>query len=294
MNDYLVRATAADGTILAFAAVTKKLAETARKNHGTSPVATAALGRLLTAGAMMGALLKDEDDLLTLSIRGDGPLSGITVTADASGNVKGFVGNPEVWIPPKANGKLDVGGAVGRGTLTVTRDQAFGQPYSSQVDLTSGEIGDDLAAYFVLSEQIPSSVGLGVLVDTDHSVLNAGGFLLQLMPGCEEETITALESNLKQIPSVTGALARGAAPEDLLSTLLSGLAPKFETTMPLAFSCNCSRERVSKVLTALGKEELASLLEENEPVELKCHFCGKRYAFSPEELSALAKSLTNS
>lgn len=286
MNDYLIRATAADGTVLAFAAITKNLVEEARARHQTSPVATAALGRLLTAGTMLGALLKDADDLLTLSIRGDGPLGGITVTADDQGTVKGFVHNPDVWIPLKPNGKLDVGGAVGAGTLTVTRDQAYGQPYSSQVELTSGEIGDDLAAYFVRSEQIPSSVGLGVLVEK-NTVRTAGGFLIQLMPGCAEETITAIEENLKNIPSVTGALDSGSTPEDLLQTLLTGLSVKFETKTPLSFACNCDRARVSKVLLTLGKKELSSLIAENEPVELKCQFCGEKYLFSVEELREL-------
>ncbi len=286
-SDYLVRMSAAEGTVLAFAATTKDLTEIARKSHGTSPVATAALGRLMTAGTMMGALLKDEKDLLTLSVRGDGPLAGITVTADNTGKVKGFVSNPSVWIPPKENGKLDVGGAVGNGTLTVTRDQAYGQPYSSQVALSTGEIGEDLAAYFVLSEQVPSSVGLGVLVDTDHSVRCAGGFLIQLMPGHSEETIDRLEQNISAFLGVTSFLNDGGSPEEMLENLLSGLSPVQEETMPLFFFCNCDRDRVRKVLLSLGKKDLDSLIESGEDTELKCHFCGRKYVFTPEELKEL-------
>lgn len=288
VSDYLVRMMAAEGTVRAFAATTRELVEEARRVHAASPVATAALGRLLTAGAMMGVQLKDEKDLLTIAVRGDGPLGGVTVTADMHGRVKGFVGCPDVWIPPKYAGKLDVGKAVGRGTLTVTRDQAYGQPYSSQVELTTGEIGDDLAAYFVLSEQLPSSVGLGVLVDKDDTegffVKRAGGFLIQVMPGCSEETITALEENLKRIPSVTGALEEGKSPENLLEELLFGLSPKMEGRDSLSFYCSCSRERVSKVMISLGRKELTELLEDKKPVELCCQFCGKKYEFSPEEI----------
>lgn len=286
-RDYLVRMSAAESTVIAFAAATKELSEEARIAHDTTPVATAALGRLLTAGAMMGALLKDDQDLLTLSIRGDGPLAGITVTADPSGRVKGFVSNPSVDIPPKANGKLDVGGAVGNGTLTVTRDQAYGQPYSSQVALTTGEIGDDLAAYFALSEQIPSTVGLGVLVDTDLTVRCAGGFLIQLMPGHSEETIDILEKNLSGFPGVTAFLNQGGTPEEMLSLLLEGLSPTPEQTMPLQFYCNCDRDRVQRVLLSLNRKDLDSLIEAGEDTELKCHFCGRRYLFTPQELRAL-------
>ncbi len=291
MSDYLVRMMAAEGTVRAFAATTKDLAEEARRIHNTSPVATAALGRLLTAGTMMGVQLKDEADLLTLAIRGDGPLGGVTVTADMHGRVKGFVSHPDVWIAPKYAGKLDVGKAVGAGTLTVTRDQAYGQPYSSQVNLQTGEIGDDLAAYFVLSEQLPSSVGLGVLVDKDDGdgffVKRAGGFLIQVMPGCTEETISALEKNLTKIPSVTAALDEGKTPEDLLAILLDGLSPRAEGQDRLSYYCNCSRERVSRVLLSLGRKELDTMIEEQKPVELCCQFCGKKYAFSVEEIRGL-------
>ena len=291
MSDYLVRMMAADGTVRAFAATTKDLAEEARRIHNTSPVATAALGRLLTAGAMMGVQLKDEKDLLTLAIRGDGPLGGVTVTADMHGRVKGFVNHPDVWIAPKYAGKLDVGKAVGAGTLTVTRDQAYGQPYSSQVNLQTGEIGDDLAAYFVLSEQLPSSVGLGVLVDKDDAdgfyVKRAGGFLIQVMPGCTDETITALEKNLTQIPSVTAALDEGKSPEDLLEILLSGLSPQTEGQDDLSYYCNCSRDRVSRVLLSLGRKELDAMIAEGKPVELCCHFCDKKYEFTVDEIQGL-------
>ncbi len=288
-QDYIVRATAEYGMIRAFAATTKHLVQEARERHDTEPVATAALGRLLTAGAMMGVTLKGEEDLLTLMIRGDGPLQGITVTADARGRVKGFVHQPHVWVPLKRPGKLDVGAAVGKGTLTVIRDQAFGEPYSSQVELATGEIGDDLTYYFVASEQVPTSVGLGVLVDTDKSVRRAGGFLIQLMPDCSEAAADRLEQNLSQVGSVTGFLEQGMRPEDILNLLLEGLSPEILEKTPTEFYCNCSRERVSKVLLSMGREELEKLIREDHGTELECHFCGEKYRFTEEELRQLAQ-----
>ena len=285
--DYIIRATAAEGSVRAFAAVTKQLTEEARKIHHTSPVITAALGRLLTAGAMMGVMLKGEKDLLTLTVRGDGPVQGITVTADAEGRVKGFPYQNEVWIPRKQNGKLDVGGAVGAGTLTVVRDQGMKEPYSSQVQLQTGEIADDLTYYFVTSEQVPSSVGLGVLVDRDQSVRQAGGFILQLMPGAPDEVISRLEDNLRNVSSVTSMLEEGLSPEQILERLLQGMNPEILERRPAQFWCGCSRERVEKVLISLGRQELETMIREGQPADLHCHFCNREYSFSIEELKEL-------
>lgn len=282
--DYIVRGTAADGYIRAFAASTRDLTEEARNIHQTSPVVTAALGRLLTAGCMMGTMLKGEDDLLTLTIRGDGPLQGLTVTADSRGKVKGFPYQPQVWIDPRSDGKLDVGGAVGRGTLTVVRDQGLKEPYSSQVSLVSGEIGDDLTNYFAVSEQVPSSVGLGVLVDRDQHVKEAGGFIIQLMPGVSDEVISELENSLKQIHSVTRLFEEGLTPEQILQRILGTMNPEILETIPAEYHCSCSRERVGKVLLSLGAKELQSLIDEGKPAELNCNFCGKSYTFSVDEM----------
>ena len=285
--DYIIRATAAEDSVRAFAAVTKELTEKARQTHKTSPVVTAALGRLLTAGAMMGVMLKGEKDLLTLTIRGDGPVQGLTVTADAEGRVKGFPYQNEVWIPRKPNGKLDVGGAVGQGTLTVVRDQGMKDPYSSQVQLQTGEIADDLTYYYVTSEQVPSSVGLGVLVDRDMTVRQAGGFILQLMPGAPDEVISRLEANLRSVSSVTEMLEEGLMPEQILERLLSGMDPEILEKRPAEFWCGCSRQRVEKVLISLGRQELETMIREGRPADLHCHFCNKDYSFSTEELKEL-------
>ena len=255
MKDYIVRATAAEGQVRAFAATTKELVETAREHHNTSPVATAALGRLLTAGAMMGSMMKNETDMLTLQVRGDGPLGGITVTADSKGDVKGYVNNPDVMLPPK-NGKLDVGGAVGIGLLQVIKDMGLKEPYSGQTILVSSEIAEDLTYYFANSEQVPSSVGLGVLMEKDNTVECAGGFIIQMMPFAKEETISQIEENLKNITSVTDHLKKGETPEQILEILLGNLGLEITDTMPTRFYCNCSKERVEKAVISVGKKEI--------------------------------------
>lgn len=288
-RDYIVRATAADGMIRAFAATTKNLVQEAKDRHNTSPVCTAALGRLLTAAAMMGIMLKGDDDLITITIRGDGPMQGVTVTGDSHGNVKGFVYNNNVWVPDKYAGKLDVGAAIGRGTLMVVRDQEFGEPYTSQVALVSGEIAEDLTYYFAASEQVPSSVGLGVLVGTDQNVLNAGGFIIQLMPGCTDDIIDRLEGRLKEIRSITAFLNEGKSPEDMLEEILGDMGLEITDTVPSQFKCNCSRERTEKVLMSVGKDELQDMIDDGKPVTLTCHFCGKKYTFNVDELKALKK-----
>ena len=289
MKDYIVRAIAADSQIRAFAAVTTETVETARQDHNTSPVATAALGRLLTAGTMMGVMMKGDKDILTLQVKGDGPIQGITVTADSKGRVKGYVGNPEVIIPANAKGKLDVSGAVGNGFLQVIKDMGLKEPYIGQTILQTGEIGDDLTSYFATSEQTPSSVGLGVLMEKTNTVRCAGGFIIQLMPFAEEETISKLEHNLSLINSVTALLDQGMTPEQLLERVLDGFDVEITDRMPCSFTCNCSKERVEKALISIGKKELQEMIDEDKPIEVNCHFCGKTYKFDVDELKKMEK-----
>ncbi|MDY2938531.1 MAG: Hsp33 family molecular chaperone HslO, partial [Fusicatenibacter sp.] len=273
----------------AFAATTKETVETARAAHNTSPVATAALGRLLSAGAMMGVMMKGEKDLLTLQIHAGGPLQGITVTADSKGNVKGYVGNPEVILPANAKGKLDVAGAVGVGFLDVIKDMGLKEPYIGQCALQTSEIAEDLTYYFATSEQVPSSVGLGVLMNRDNTVRQAGGFILQLMPFCDEAVIEKLEQRIAQVQSVTAMLDEGLTPEQILERLLGDMDLVINDTVPTQFHCNCGRERLSRVLITLGRKELSSMIRDGKPVELKCHFCNKAYEFSVEELKELLR-----
>lgn len=288
MTDYIVRATAAEGQIRAFAAVTKDTVEEARRRHGTSPVATAALGRLLTAGAIMGSMMKNDTDMLTLQIRGDGPLGGITVTADSHANVKGYVLNPDVMLPPK-NGKLDVGGAVGIGLLTVIKDMGLKEPYSGQTILVTSEIAEDLTYYFANSEQVPSSVGLGVLMDKDNTVKCAGGFIIQLMPFAENKTIDQLEENLKKVTSVTKLLDAGYTPQQLLEELLGGMELEITDTMPARFYCNCSKERVEQAVVSIGKKDIEEMIKEGKDIEVKCHFCNTAYKYTIDELKEILK-----
>ncbi len=289
MSDYIVRAMAADSQIRAFAITSRELVEQARQIHNTSPVATAALGRTLSAGAMMGASMKGEKDLLTIQIRGDGPLGGIVVTADSGANVKGYVHEPAVLIPANAKGKLDVAGAVGKGMLQVIKDLGMKEPYVGQTTLQTGEIAEDLTYYFATSEQIPSSVGLGVLLNRDNTVRQAGGFLIQLMPYTEEKVIETLESRLSGLHSVTELLDRGLSPEELLEELLGDLGLVVSDTLPAAFSCNCSKERVEKAIVSIGSKEIREMVQEGEPVEVKCHFCSRAYVFSVEELKEILR-----
>ena len=289
MGDYIVRATAADNQIRAFAATTKELVEKARAAHDTRPVATAALGRLLTGGVMMGVMMKGEKDLLTLQVKGDGPIGGITVTADSQGHVKGYVENPDVLLPANALGKLDVGGAVGNGMLRVIKDMGLKEPYVGQVALETGELGDDLTYYFATSEQVPSSVGLGVLMEKDNTVKQAGGFIIQLMPFTDEKVIEALEKKISEVQSVTSMLNLGMTPEDILNELLGEFHPEISEKIPAEFHCDCSKKRVEKVLISLGKKELTSIINDGKPVELKCHFCNSGYTFTTEELKEILK-----
>lgn len=287
MADYIVRATAANSQIRAFAATTKEMVERARAAHNTSPVATAALGRLMTAGAMMGSMMKGEKDVLTLQIKAGGPLNGITVTADSQGNVKGYVGNPNVVIPANSKGKLDVAGAVGPGFLNVIKDMGLKEPYSGQTMLQTCEIAEDLTYYFATSEQVPSAVGLGVLMNKENTVRQAGGFIIQLMPFAEESVIARLEQKLKDVTSVTAMLDAGNSPEQILQNLLGDLGLEINDTMPTQFYCNCSKERVSKAVVSIGKKDLREIIADGKPIEVNCHFCNTSYNFSVEELKAL-------
>ena len=289
MSDYIVRAIAANDQIRAFAAVTTETVETARQDHNTSPVATAALGRLLTAGAMMGTMMKGEKDILTLQIKAGGPLEGITVTADSKGRVKGYVGNPNVCIPANSKGKLDVAGAVGIGFMNVIKDMGLKEPYVGQVALQTSEIAEDLTYYFATSEQVPSAVGLGVLMNKDNTVRQAGGFIVHLMSFAEESTIAKLEENVQKITSVTNLLEEGHTPESLLDKVLEGFDVEINEKIPTKFYCNCSRERVEKALISIGRKELNEMIQEGKPIELNCHFCNHNYEFTVEELKEILR-----
>lgn len=289
MSDYIVRATAADARIRAFACTTKELVEKARQAHNTSPVITAALGRLLSAGAMMGSMLKGDDDLLTIQVKGDGPAGGLTVTADSKGSVKGYANVPDVILTANAIGKLDVAGAVGNGYLSVIKDMGLKEPYVGQTQIQTGEIAEDLTYYFATSEQVPSSVGLGVLMDKDNTVRQAGGFIIQLMPFAEDEVITKLEENLSNVSSVTKMLDEGNTPEKMLEILLEGLEPEITDTIPAEFNCNCDKKRVEKALISIGKTEIKSMIDDGEEIEVNCQFCNSHYKFSIDELNDIYK-----
>ena len=287
MNDYIVRATAANHQIRAFAATTRNLVETARAAHNTSPVATAALGRLLTGGVMMGAMMKNEKDVLTIQIKCDGPIQGLTVTADVNGNVKGYVENPMVMLPPSKKGKLDVATALGLGVMNVIKDMGLKEPYLGQTILVTSEIAEDLTYYFATSEQVPSSVGLGVLMEKDNTVKQAGGFIVQVMPFIEEEVLAKLEENIGKIESVTEMLDKGYTPEQILETVLDGMDVEYTDTLPANFHCNCSKERVEKALISIGRKDIKEMIDDGKPIEMHCHFCNTSYEFSVDELKEI-------
>ena len=325
MNDYMVRGTAANAQLRIFAATTRETVEAARAAHNTSPVMTAALGRLLTAGAMMGSMMKGEEDILTLQIRGEGPGRGLTVTADSGGNVKGYALVPQVVLPANEKGKLDVGGALmgrenyrtmdpgagedGRqaegdksdgekeresaspvgGILSVIKDLGMKEPYVGQTVLQTGEIAEDLTYYFAVSEQTPSSVGLGVLMEKNNTVKQAGGFIIQLMPYAEDAVIEKLEQNLQRISSVTTMLEEGLTPEGILEKVLDGMDIEWTDTLPVRFYCNCDKERVERALVSIGEKELTGIISEGKPIEVKCHFCNRAYEFTVEDLEELLK-----
>ncbi len=286
-KDYIVRATAAEGQVRAFAIRSRKLVEQARIYHNTSPVMTAALGRLLSGGAMMGVMMKGEKDLLTLQVRGSGEAKGMTVTADSQGNVKGYPQVPDVMRPPNAEGKLDVGGAIGSGILSVIKDIGLKEPYVGQVALQTSEIAEDLTYYFAASEQVPSAVGLGVLMNRDNTVRQAGGFIIQLMPGAGEGIVGALEAAMAKMDSVTEMLEQGDTPEVLLERLLGSLGLEVLGHIPAHYRCDCSKERVSRAVASIGAKDLRELAESCEPIEVACQFCGRRYVFTPEDMEGL-------
>lgn len=288
MKDYIVRATAADSQVRAFAITSGELVEEARTRHNTSPVATAALGRLLTGGAMMGSMMKNETDMLTVKVRGNGPLEGITVTADSHANVKGYVEHPDVMLPPN-NGKLDVGGAVGIGIMQVIKDMGLKEPYVGDTMLVTSEIAEDLTYYFASSEQVPSSVGLGVLMEKDNTVKCAGGFIIQMMPFAKEETIAKIEENLKNVTSVTELLDQGYTPEQLLEKLLGNAGLEITDTIPAQFYCNCSKERVEKAVISIGRKDIQEMIDDGEDIEVKCHFCNSAYNYTIEDLKRIIK-----
>lgn len=289
MSDYIVRATAANNQIRAFAITSKDLVEEARKRHNTSPVITAGLGRLLSGAAMMGAMMKGDEDLLTLQIKCGGPVQGLTATADAKGNVKGYAEVPDVMLPPNPQGKLDVGGAVGLGILNVIKDMGLKEPYAGQVALQTGEIAEDLTYYFATSEQISSAVGLGVLMNKNNTVRQAGGFIIQLMPFTSDEIIEKLEKRIAEIDSVTMMLERGLTPEGILEEILGDFGLEITDKIPAAFVCDCSKERVSRALSTLSKKDIDDIINDGESIEVKCQFCNKAYEFSVEELKELRK-----
>ena len=288
-KDYMVRATAMEGEIRAFAVTSKDTVETARQIHGTYPTATAALGRLLSAGLMMGADMKDDDDLITVKIDCQGPIKGLLATADRNGHVKGYVSNPAVELPPNDKGKLDVGGALDLGVLSVIKDIGLKEPYIGQTILITGEIAEDITYYYATSEQIPSSVALGVLMNKDNTVRQAGGFMIQLMPGAGDDTAEALEKKIGEIDGITSMLDKGMSPEDILTHILGDFGLRINERTDCSYRCDCSRDRVLRALLSIGKKDLEEMIEENKDVEMECHFCGRKYTFTPEELKELVK-----
>ncbi len=286
MSDYIVRATAANAQIRAFAVDSTELVEEARRRHNTSPVGTAALGRLLTGAVMMGSMMKNPSDMLTLQVKCAGPIGGMTVTADSKGNVKGYVNNSDVMLPPK-NGKLDVGGALGAGFLNVIKDMGLKEPYCGQTVLKTGEIAEDLTYYFAASEQVPSSVGLGVLMEKDNTVRCAGGFIVQVMPFIEEEALGRLEENIQEIPPVTTMLDGGHTPQEMLGQVLKGFDIEVTDTLAAQFNCSCSKERIEKAIISIGKKDIQSMINDGEDIEVKCHFCNTAYQYSVDELKVL-------
>lgn len=287
-NDYIIRAVTSDGVLRAFAADTTNLANEAHKMHKTYPIASAALGRLLTAASMMGTMLKSEGDTITLQLTGNGPIGRVMAVSDFEGNVKGYVDNPLVELPNNDAGKLNVGAAVGKdGYLTVIRDFGLKEPYIGKVPLVSGEIGDDLTSYFAISEQTPSCVGVGVLVDVDLSVKCSGGFIVQVMPDATDADIDKLEKNISKIKSVTTLMNEGKTPEDILSLVLEGFDYTITENNSVAYKCDCSRERVERAIISLGKKEIKKIIDEDGEAELTCHFCDSVYKFDKEKLTDL-------
>lgn len=289
-KDYIVRASLANDSVRAFAISSTHLVAEARERHRTLPVVTAALGRLLSAGAIMGCMMKGDKDIVTVSLKGDGPAGYITVTADSHGHVKGFPGNPNVDIPRKYAGKLDVGAAVGRGLLTVSYDLGLKEPYSGQVEIQTGEVAEDLAYYFTVSEQLPSAIGLGVMVDTDSSVKHAGGFIVQLLPDAPEDVIELLEKKLANLEPVTTMMEQGMTPEEILLHIFEGVDIEFTEKHDVEFYCDCSKEKVKRALAAISDKDLQDIVNDDEDIEVKCYFCNTAYKFSIADIKDILSS----
>ena len=290
MQDYLVRAIGEKERFRVFAVVTTNLVNEARRRHDTWPVASAALGRTLTAGLLLGANLKG-DDLLTIRVNGDGPLGALVVSANGRGDVRGYVQNPQVHVPSIRPGKLGVGQAVGKGTLSVSKDLGLRDPFTGSVELISGEIGEDIAYYLLNSEQIPSAVSLGVLVETDNSVRAAGGLIIQIMPGAEENMMAELETCIKKLPPVSSLVDEGKSPEEIVKLALGDLEVNIIDKIPVQFNCPCTKERIERILISLGEQELKDIHETTGQAEVICHFCGEKYNFDGEELGKLLQDI---
>lgn len=290
MKDYIVRARTKDVPLRAFAATTKTLVQNARDIHNLTPLTSAALGRVLTATVMMGEMLKNKDDKLTIQLKGDGPLNTLLATGNGIGQVKGYVGVPNVDLPLNSSGKLDVGRAVGKGTLTIIMDLGLKEPYVGKVSLVNGEIAEDLAHYYAISEQTPSAVSLGVLVDRDMSIKEAGGFIIQVMPDCPEHVIESLEKRILDLPSITQLLSDGKSPEEILSIVLQDFVVEFSDRKVVEYKCDCNRKRLEQVLISLGEKELLDIIEKEGKADVQCHFCNTEYNFSKDELEDLLKS----
>lgn len=284
MNDIIIRGMAADNQVRFFAAYTREVVETAHTIHNTSPVATAALGRLLTAGSIMGSMCKNDSDILTLQIQCSGPIKGLTVTANAKAEVKGYVNNPYVDLPLSDKGKLDVGKALDLGVLSVIKDIGMKEPYVGQTNLVTGEIAEDLTYYFATSEQIPTSVALGVLVDKDLSVRHAGGFIIQLMPFATEELISDLETRLKEFSSITSLMEQGMTPEDMMHKLFDGYNIELTDSIVPHYQCNCSKDRTYRAIASISRKDIEDMIADNEPIEVGCQFCNKKYIFTVDDL----------
>ena len=287
MKDTIIRGMAADNQVRFFCAYTKELVETGRALHNTSPVATAALGRLLTAGAMMGSMCKNDSDVLTLQIQCSGPIGGLTVTANAKADVKGYVNNPNVLLPPSDKGKLDVGKALDLGVLSVIKDIGLKEPYVGQSNLVSGEIAEDLTYYFATSEQIPTSVALGVLMEKNNTVKHAGGFIIQMMPFAEESLISDLEERLKDFSSITSLMDQGMTPSDMMNKLFEGYDITMKDSITPHYHCDCSKERVEKAIMSISRKDIEEMIVDNEPIEVNCQFCNKHFIFTPDDLKKM-------
>jgi molecular chaperone Hsp33 len=287
---YIVRGTVSNGEIRVFAAITTDIVEKAREVHDLSPTASAALGRLLTAGSILGTMAKGEKDTTTLSINGGGPAGNLIVVANSNGNVKGYISNPQVDLPLNEIGKLDVGGAVGKnGILSVVKDIGLKEPYVGQVPISTGEIGDDIAYYFTVSEQVPSAVVLGVLTGGDVPIRAAGGLLIQMMPGANEFLADIITYRLEEIPPLSTLIDQGKTAEDILNMLFDDMDLKIYEKVDINYECDCSKERVTKAIIAIGREELTKLKEEDKGIDVECHFCNTKYSFNEEDIEELLK-----